>query len=252
MKGLAAIIVFLIIAILIEYVVVIYAMDLGAQDRSLLQWTFQFPGTSWIVTIMISPLFHLVPIAVIVTLAFCWTYLTRYVAVRTQETGKRATGTASKQQNRLSKFLSKIKSGYIWRKIHFARATIKSALTVLLVFAAFIVIGSLLAYPQLIYRIVANAYQNDPSLLNFAKGLTEALAPLNAVGSAIRSVALFLAPGFREFALAFGNIIKPLASLDNDGKFLAFQNIASWASAFIVIVYVEYRKAYRFRKTRKS
>jgi len=256
LKGLAAIILFLIVGVLIEYFVVLYAINLGVKDTALLQWSFQFPGTNWIITIAISPLFHLVPIAVIIALLFSWTYLTRHVAVKTHQTWKGKAGAPVKRgkEPRLNRYIGKIRSGllrikgiaFVWQKIHFARATIKSALNVLLVFITFIAIFSLFTYPQLIYQMVTNAYRSNPSFLSFVKGISQALAPIS---TPIDNALLSIAPGFRDFALSFGAIIKPLASLDNFGKYLVFQNVAAWIAAIAVLFYGEYRrKVYRYRK----
>jgi hypothetical protein len=262
LKGLVAIILFLVIAILVEYIVVLYAMSIGVkeQSESLLKWTFLFPGTNWMVTIAISPLFNLVPIAVIIVLLFSWTYLTRQTAIKPYEAkkGKAETATKRGEESRIRKFFGKIEAGllrvkgfaYVWQKIHFARATIKSALTVLIVFATFIVLVSLFTYPRLIYQAISSAYQNDPSLLGFVKGATQALA---SIGGVFYAALLGVAPVFRNFALGLGSAIGPLVSLDNAGKYLVFQNVAAWFSALIAIFYGEYvRKGYRYRGRRRS
>jgi hypothetical protein len=252
LKGLAAIIVFLIIAVLVEYVVVLYAINLGVQEK---------PEN--MIFGIISPLFHLVPAAVIIALVSSWTYLTKYVAVKPHEAWKGKTGTATKKgrELKLKKIFGKIKSGllkvkgiaYLWQRIHFARATVKSALTVLLVFATFVLMISLLAYPGLIYQTIANAYKNNPSLLNFVKGTAEALAPIGGVFSAINDALLFVAPGFRDFVLSIGIVTRPLVSLDNAGKYLVFQNLAAWISALVALFYGEFkRKGYRYKKSRRS
>jgi len=264
-KGLAAIILFLIVAVLIEYFVVIYAINLGVKEKpeNILQCSLQFPGTGWTITIAISPLFHLVPMTVIITLVSSWTYLTRYVAVKPPEARKGKVGPAVKRgkESKLRKFFDKIKLGlsrvkgvaYLWQKIYFTRAPIKSALTVLLAFATFILIVSLIAYPKLIYQTISNAYQSNPSLLNSVKGITEALAPIGRIFSIIKDVLLSAAPGFRDFVLSLGIIIKPLVDLDNAGKYLVFQNVAAWVSALAALFYGEYmRKGYRYRKGRRS
>ncbi|MDH5374184.1 MAG: hypothetical protein OEZ21_01745 [Candidatus Bathyarchaeota archaeon] len=283
LKGIAAIILFIIIAALIEYFVVFYAVNLGVKDESLLQWNFQFPGTDWITTIIVSPLFHLVPIAVIITLVSSWSYLTKYVAVKPPKTlkgksrptkrGKKrglreARKLASKISHTVKNFFDKIRSGlsrvkgvvYPWQETRFARATIKSASTVLLVFAVFILLVSLLAYPQLIYRTISSAYQNNPSLLNFTKstsnsvkGIADALAPIGWICSSINNALLSATPGFRDFALSLGVLIKPLTDLDNAGKYLVFQNMAAWVSALSALFYGEYMgKSYRYKKKKRS
>lgn len=273
LKGLAAIMLFLIIVTLIEYFIVLYAINLGVKDETLLRWDFQFPGTDWAITITVSPLFHLIPTAVIITLVSSWTYLSKYIAVKPQKRWKgkgrpfdrrpkKAGKLTSKISDTVKSFFGKIKSGllrikgvaYLWQRIHFARATIKSALLVLLVFAIFALIFSLLAYPQLIYRAISNTYQSNPWFLGFvkstnnlARGFAEALAPIGWVCSSINNALLTSAPGFRELALSFGSLIKPLADLDNAGKYLVFQNIAAWVSALAALGYGQYmRKSYGY------
>ena len=260
LKGLTAIILFLFSIALTEYVVVLYAMSIGVKDPSVLQWTGRFESIDWTLTIALSPLFHLVPIAVMITIACVWAYLTKHLAIKPYGERKGKGGTPSKQAKKAGKFFGKIKSGllrvksiaYIWQKIHFARATIKGALTVLLAFLAFILLFSLLAYPQLIYQTVANAYKTNPSLLNFIKGTAEALAPIGGIFSGVNNALLAAAPNFRNFVLALGAIIKPLTELDNASKYLVFQNAAAWIVALSALLYGEViRKSYRYKRKRK-
>jgi hypothetical protein len=266
LKGMAAIILFLIIAAFAEYFVVLYAINLGVKDETQLQWSFKFPGIEWTLPVVISPMFHLVPAAVIISLGFSWIYLTKHAAVKPVETQKGKAEIAAKrgQEQKLKttkKSLSRIKSGllkvkgiaYVWQKIHFARATIKSALTVLLVFFVFLILASLLTYPQLIYRIISGAYQDNPSLLSFVKGTTQYFASIGGIFAGVNNALLAVAPGFRDFAVTLGSVIKPLTDLDNAGKYLVFQNIAAWVSAMAVLFYGEFRrKGYRYKKVRRS
>lgn len=253
LKGLAAIILFLIVAVLIEYVVVLYAMALGVKEK---------PEDMMLG--FISPLFHLVPLTVITTLIASWIYLTRRTAVKPYEVQKGKTEPKRLKKQRLKevrKFFGRIKSGllrakgvtYLWQKIHFARATIKSAITVILVFAALILLVSLLAYPALIYQTITNGYKNNPSVLNFVKGTAQALATVGGFLSAINNAILYVAPGFRDFVLGLGTIFKPLADLDSAGKYLVFQNAAAWFSALTALLYGQFaRKSYRYGKGKRS
>lgn len=278
-KGLAAILLFLTAIIVIEYVVVVYAISLGVQDETLLQWSFYFPGTDWITTIAISPLFHLVPIAVIIALVSNWAYLTRYVAVKPPEKWKGKVKPVTKQRRKsglkgIEKLVSKIKGffrriktellriksiAYLWQKIHFARATIKSAFTVLLIFGTLILLVSLLMYPQLIYWTVSNTYQKNPSLHglaksvnNFGKDIIVALAPIGWICSALNNALLSVAPRFRDFVLSLGYLIKPLVQLDGAGKYLVFQNVAACISAIVALFYGGTKqKRYRYKKGRR-
>jgi hypothetical protein len=243
MKGLVASVLFLVIAILAEYVVVLYAMSLGAKDQSLLQWTFKFPGTSWDVTLAISPLFHLVPISVIITLVSSWIYLKKNVAVKPYEVRKEKFAPVSKRgKEKRTRFFTRIRD-------ELSKSIIGSALAVFMVFALFILTVSLLAYPQLIYQTIANAYGNNPSLLNFVKGSGEALAPIGSIFAGIDNALLPATTGFRDFVLGLGGLISPLANLDNDGKYLVLQNASAWICALLVLFYGEFgRKLYRYKK----
>lgn len=269
-KGLIAIILFLIAATLIECLVVLYAMNLGVEDETVLKWNFPFPGTEWNVTIRISPLFHMVPIVVIITLVFSWTYLTKHIAVKPYRVRKEKVSQSQRREKKrgfsekIKRFFSKIRSGllkikaisYLWQKIHFGRAVIKSALVITLVFVIFIFAVSLLTYPQLIYHFVSNAFVTNSALLGFVKstsslatGVAEALAPIGWVCSAINNALISAAPGFRDFAVGVGTLIKPLVDLDDFGKYLVFQNVAAWVSAVTALVYGWYaRKGYRRKR----
>ncbi|MEM2994507.1 MAG: hypothetical protein QXI91_00610 [Candidatus Bathyarchaeia archaeon] len=245
LKGLTAIILFLITAVLIEYLVVLYAINLGVNDNPI-QWSFQNA------TLVISPLFHLVPTAVIIVLAFTWIYLTRHVTVKTHEPPPKAKAEKRRAKVEKERLFGKVKSkllgiksvAYVWQKIHFAKATIKSALTVFLVFLVFAFTVSLLAYPKLTHQTISNAYQNDPSLLTTMKGIAQALAPLGVIGNAFLPVA----PAFGDFAQSLGAVTKPLAELDNNGKYLVFQNVAAWVSALSALFYGEVVAAKKRRK----
>lgn len=256
LKGLAAMGAFLTIVTLIEYLVVIYAVSLGLEDHSLLQWNVQVPATDWSATLAISPLFHLVPLAVIITLTLSWTYLAKHEATKPTQTWKGKTGPIARQgkKTRLQRLSGKTKSAllkvkaiaYLWQKIHFTRAATKSAIVVIFTFSALILVVSLLAYPQLIYRTVSNAYQNNQSLLDFVKGTGQAFASIGSAFSAVNNALLSAAPGFRDVALGIGNSIKPLADLDNAGKYLVFQNVAAWISALVALSRSQFaRKGFR-------
>lgn len=274
LKGLIAMIVFLVAASLVEYGIVLYAFALGLQDTSLLQWTFKFPGTSWLVTLAISPLLHLVPISVIIVLAFCWTYLTKKTAIKRQEIRRGKVDTFQKQKTvkrgiisrinraaknfsrRIKTRLSKTKFVSYLARINFARATVRSAVVVLVVFVAFAFTFMVLAYPQLIYHAVSDAYRGNHGLLNFvtgvdswARGVAEAVPPIGWIATSINNALLAIAPGIRTIGLGLGQLLVPLATLDNAGKYLLLENAAAWVSVFVVLIYGERAgKGYRYKK----
>lgn len=266
MKGSIAIIVFLAVATLAEFLIVAYAMDLGVDDAGALNITWPFAFT-------ISPLFHLVPMAVIITLLFTWMYLTKKLSAkplpiigRTGVSGGRraemqqsTSKTSQTAEGSVDKTKPDFKGGrfsYMWERIHFARTTIKGALAVFLAFLTLVIMVSLLAYPALIYQTLRNAYQSKSLLYYFVvavanglRGFAETVSPIGWIAAAINSGLLVIAPGIGIIGSALGSVIAPLANLDPPGKYLAFQNAAAWISVFSVMFYERYaRKSYRYKK----
>jgi hypothetical protein len=262
-------VVFLAIASLIEYGVVLYVLSLGLQDTSVLQWTFQFPGTSSPVTLSISPLLHLAPICIVITLGFCWTYLAKKTGIRRQEIRKGRVELPQKQRTEKRGLAWKIRHAgrsysrrtSLWLSkskvvIYLSRASIKSAAIVLVVFVAFILMFMTLVYPQLIYGAVTNAYRTDPGLASFvtgfnkwAQGAAQTLAPIGWIATALNNALLSAAPSVGYIGSALGALIAPLATLDNMGKFLVLQNAAAGISVLIVLVHGERAgRGYRYKK----
>jgi hypothetical protein len=246
-KGLLGIALFTLLAILIEYLIILYAISLGTTDRALIIFT-------WPTTITISPLFHIVPIAVVITLVACWAYLTKKLATRRLEQK-----TVSKPQKHpkappTAKIEQKPKQT-VWQRIRQAK-TIKTTIIIALFFLLFTLTATVLAYPQLIYSTIASSYQNTPSLIDFAssvnnaiKGFNQATGPLGGIATAINNGIRILSPGIRAAGTALGNALTPLATIDPAGKYLAIQNIAAWITVLAAIFYARYtRKPLRYRR----
>ena len=243
LRGFSAIIGFVVIAVILESIVVAYAMSIGVKDNSVLQYRFTFPGTRNVITLGLSPLYNLVPIAVVIALVTSWIYLTKSPTVRPHEPLR--TG----QQPKRAAALAPSPKGFIpMLRSELLHASIRSSIIIAFAFLAFVFIASMLAFPDLIFKTIANAYANNPSLLSFIKGSGSFFAPLvNFLNGAIPVVG----PGFRDFADALGRSLAPIANLDNSGKYLFFQNAAAWLSAFAVLVYGELsRRGYRYRRIR--
>ncbi len=276
-KGFAAMASFLGLAFLIEYLVVYFFLSLGLTDKSLLQLSLTSPTF----TITISPLFHLIPLSVILVLALSWIYLVKQVAVipRGRGTVKRAPTAPRKQYSgasrrrfksirRLSKALSKrfqkvsqSLSGfykrmasatlkirgisYMAQHLHFARATVKSAVNILAVFLAAAVALYLLGRPRTIQDLVVSFYAGNPSFLDLTVKLWEWWET-----SALNKALLAAAPGFRNILLALGApIVNSMVRLDLAGKYLVCQNVAAWASAMATLAYGRYVSSlYRIQK----
>jgi len=285
-KGFIAVTSFFAIALLIEYLMVYFFTLSDLKDKFL----FKF------FTINISPLFHLIPLGVIVVLVSSWTYLTRYIAVvprrispakKTLEPRRRQylRGTRKvrfkalrrffmeigKRFDRVSRatkaFFSRIGAAvlrirgvsYLQRRLFFARAAVKSTVTVLAVFLVSVLTLYILAYPRLTYDFAAGIYAENPSLHGFVlktidigKAIAQALSPIGWLASSINNALRAAAPGFRQALEGFGGpVTESLAKLDFVWVYILCQNVAAWASAVAALAYGEYAsRLYRIRKSR--
>jgi len=257
-KGFAAAASFLGLTLLIEYLLVYSFLSLGLTDKNLLQISLTSPA----LTITISLLFHLIPLGVILVLASSWIYLVKQVAVipRGRELAKRAPAAPRKQPfkgasgrrfkalRRLSKRLSgfyrrmgaaalRVRGiSYMAQRLHFARATVKSAVNILAIFLVAAIVLYLLGNPRSIQDLVVGFYAGNPSLLDLIVKFWEwwAASPLN-------KALLAVAPGFRSALLALGApIVNSMVRLDLAGKYLVCQNVAAWASAMAALAYGRY------------
>lgn len=246
-KGLLAITLFTLLAILIEYLIILYAISLGTTDPALITLT-------WPTTITISPLFHIIPIIVIITLVASWTYLTKRLAIR--PLGQRAAPKLQKHPKAPTAKTEQKPKQTVWQRIRQAKNPIKTAVIITLLFLLFTLTATVLAYPQLIYSTIASGYQNNLSLTNFVssvnnaiQGFNQATGPLGGIAAAINNGIRILSPGIRRAGVALGNGLTPIATIDPAGKYLAIQNIAAWITVLAVIFYARYtRKPLRYRR----
>lgn len=245
-------------AFLIEYLIVVYAISIGVRDEA----SFQIP----LLGLTVSPLFHLVPISVVIVLAASWTCMVRYVAMKTPEKMKQPSKKAKasgKEEARIG-FLDKVKAkllkfkgvAYVWSKLSSAKVTVKSAMIILLVFLALTLLISVLVNPWLVYITFANLYRANPQALGFVKathnalrGFADAVTPIGWLCSSIDGTIKAAAPSFRGFISTLSALTKPLVDLPPVGRYLVFQNLAAWFSALAVLGYGVYaRKSYRYRR----
>jgi len=278
----AALIVFLAISLIFE-VTFIYAFQiLGLTDQHAWASVLTIPGANWSFTAGISPLFHLLPLAVIIVLLASWTYLAKSTAFlprreiprrsqplpRTQETGRpRTTGRFFRDLNRRLQRLGRtIKSGfgripgisYISRRLSSAHTSVRSALMVLLIFISIAAGLIFVEYPGLIHDLTVNLYRGFPALANFAAGtqtwfrnIGTAIPPLGDFVGSINNAFIKAAPGFRRSLEAAGTpITTPIFQLDVVGKYLLSQNLASWTAAILAILYRTYASTRRRIRSR--
>lgn len=279
LKGLTAILLFFILALIIESVMVFLFQSSGLRDEFLMSQAFQVPGTSFSLTITISPIFHLMPLGVIVVLVSSWTYLTKYIAVaprrisaprRTPETRRRRDIGAKKVRfkrirqsfkrlnrrlrgigRRMSTAFRRIRGvSYVLQRLSFAKATVKGAATVLLVFLTSAFALSLLVYPSLIHDRVVGLYGANPSFHGFVLETLETVRVVGGFFSSIDNALHAAAPGFRNSLEGFGTAMsEPLVKLDIVWKYAVCQNVAAWISAVVALTYGQYAsRGYRSYK----
>ncbi len=263
-KGFAALILFIFSALLIEYLITAYATSIGVRD----EYCFQIP---WL-GLTVSPLFHLVPISTVVVLVASWACMTKYIAAKpvekTKPVQKKPKILSKGLRAKISSFLGDLKSrllrikgfAYVWSKFSFARATVKSAIIVLLGFLALALLFSVIVNPWLIHNGFVSLYRGNPQLRDSIKAFNSALesfaevvSPIGWICSAINNALRAAAPGIRDLASSLGALTKPLLDLSPMGKYLVFQNLAAWISALTVLAYGAYtRKSYRYRRVKRS
>lgn len=266
-KWLIATLLFLAIALFMEYLVVRLFISFGLSDAYL----FTDLPFMW----SVSPLFHLLPLGVILVLALSWGYLANYMPVMLDKTTpQKKLLTRSKRQRLRARKMRFRSTRRLFRRIdtefgrlsrpvrsffrlHLAKATIKSAITIFGVFLISVLALFALGYPSFVHEVIAGFYRANPSFHGFVlgtfettQGIGETVAPLGWLGSVVNSALLAIAPGFRAGLEGFGvSITGPLVELDFVWKYAICQNIAALASALIALVYR--RKSYPYRRFKK-
>ena len=283
-KGFAAILLFFILAVIVEVLLVYSFQMLGLVDQSALTTTILIPYVSWLITVSISPLFHLLPIGVIVVLLSSWTYLTKYTAFIPQRVEAAKRGSAPtrreletrrfKSLRRFSKRLTRrlqrigraLKSGvqrirgvsYISQRLFFAKAAVRSAAIVVLIFLSAVFLFALVEYPNLVHGWTLNLYMGSPAFLNFASGTAQwfsgvgqAVPALGGFGSAVNDALVGAAPGFRlSLTNAGASLTAPIVQLDVQSKYVLSQNVAAWVSALFALAYSSYTSSRPSRRTK--
>jgi hypothetical protein len=265
---------FFVLTLVIETIIVFSFQSMGLVDLNVWTGTFLIPYANWAFTLSISPLFHLLPISVIVVLLSSWVYLTKHTAFIPQrvEPARRVSAPTRRGQEsrrfrsirqffkrlsrRLQRFGRVLKAGfqrirgvsYISQRLFFARAAVKSAATVLLIFLSVVLLVLVVEYPDLIHSWTLNLYRGSPAFLNLVSGtgqwlngIGQAVPPLGGVGAAVNDALVGLAPGFRRSLEDAGaSLTTPIVQLDVVGKYVLSQNLAAWTSALIALAYGAY------------
>lgn len=284
-RGLWAFVLFLLLTFLFEYVLVYSFQSVGLTDKNVLSKSFQIPSTSWSFTLDVSPLFHLLPLSIVVVLVSCWSYLSRRLAVspwRAEPSTRKPSLIRRKREMRRFRWFKrffkrverraqmvarKVKAAfyrirgvsYVSSRLFVARAAVKSAVIVLTVFFSVFLLLHVNVFPWVIHDVVVEFYQNNPSFLAFvlgtgevARGIGRVLSPIGWLGSAVDNALLASASGFRHAFDAVGiSLMEPLTKLDVVAKYVVVQNVAAWVSVFLAVIYGVYvSRPYRRARAR--
>jgi hypothetical protein len=240
-KGLLTIGLFLALAFISEFFMVSFFVGSGLTE------TTAYP-------LPVSPLFHILPLAVILVLVSSWMYLTKHLAMRPHRISpakvsksrrrrpRRRTKSTQSIVGAIKKFFSKISSVFTRsrgvssapQRLSFGRVALESTVTVLTVFLLSIILLSVLVYPNLFTDFAAGFYSKTSPLQNFMQSLADVLV---SIASGLDSIA----PRFRT---AFEGIVSArLPSLTGGDllwRYVLCQNAAAWISAVAALAYVRY------------
>jgi len=141
---------------------------------------------------------------------------------------------------------------YLTQRLSFARAAVKSSITVLAVFVVSVFGLYLLVQPTSIYDAVAGFYAGNPSLPSAVKGLCEGIAssPIGGLTTGVNNALAGVAIGFWNTFEGVGTLTESLVQLDLVWKYVICQNFAAWVSAFMVWAYGKYSSKLYRRKGR--
>jgi hypothetical protein len=250
-KGLLTVGLFLALAFISEFFMVSFFAGSGLTESS----AYSLP---------VSPLFHLLPLAVIIVLVLSWIYLTKHIAMRPRRISpakvskirRRPRGRKSRKstqsaigavKNVFSKidsvFVSSSGGSFAQRRLSFGRVAFESAVTVLTIFLLSIILLAVLMYPNLFTDFAVGFYSKTSPLQGFMQSLADGLV---SIASGLDSIA----PGFRN---AFEGLVssRPQSLTEGDilWRYIFCQNAAAWISAISALVYVRYfSKTYRSSK----
>jgi len=263
-KGLLTIVLFLALAFISEFFMVSFFVFSGLTEV----FAYKF------FTVTVSPLFHLLPLSVILVLVSSWIYLTKHIAMRPHRISppkvseirrrRRPRGRKTRSKSTRSvigaikKFFNQISSvflrsrgvSFVQRRLSFGRVALESTVTVLTIFLLSIILLYVLVYPNLFTDFAVGFYSANSAFHGFVlqtieslQGIGKALAPID---DGLRAIA----PGFRN---AFEGLVtsRPHSLTEGDllWRYVFCQNAAAWVSAIAVLAYVRYfSKTYRSSK----
>jgi hypothetical protein len=257
-KGLLTIVLFLALAVISEFFMVSFFKGVGLTEG----FTFKF------FTVTISPLFHLLPLGVVLVQVASWIYLTKHLAMRKPKKSPAKVSKVHRRRPRrkitrssslgktikaIKNFFSQINSfflrhhkvSFVQQPLTFGRLAFESVVTVLTLFLLSIITFYILVYPNLFTDFAVEVYTTNSALHGFVLKIIEALqgiaGALAPVVSAIDGGLRVIAPGFRS---AFEGLItsrhQPLSAGDLLWRYVFCQNAAAWILALSMLGYGKY------------
>jgi len=232
---------FLALIILVEFGIVQLSILLGVTDSFMIS----------LGAVSISPLFHILPLIVVIVLTLSWFYLNESLKIASYRKREKISEKIKKRRKtgkigRINEFIQKIKLPESLRKV-LRSSSFKGAFVTIIFFPSLALIVYLITYPDMLYNFTYSMFKSNPSLLgfaiairNFASSIGQTLPPLGWIASSIDNSLKSAAPGFRNSVSGFGDLINALASLDANSKYILCQNLAAWIPALIILAYGKY------------
>ena len=237
-KGLLTIASFFSLALISEFIIVSIFAGSGVKEV-----------TSFL---PISPLFHLLPLAVIVVLFFSCMYLTKHtlrkpyriVTSKTTKTRRRSSRRRTKSKggviSAVKNFFSKITAifahssrvSFTTPKLTFSRTVLETTVTILTIFLLSIILLSVLVYPRLFTDFALEFYSTTSPFQGFMQALANTLVPIaNGLN--------FIAPAFSK---AFDGLVTTqfLSGEDLLVRYVFCQTTAALISAVSAFIYVRF------------
>lgn len=266
-RNLLVIFLFITLVIIVEYVVVAFAVNTGVEDAVI---TLPF-------SITISLLYHLLPLVVVITLTASFTHFTTHAATisrKPQAPRRLLSRKAYRKPTRLgplrnacvrlrrvtlrvkNKILKNPLVAYVQNKIVLAKAIIRSAATVTATFTVVVLLITIVAYPNVISSATLNLYEWGKPFLNFVGATTEAakaiastIPPIGVIAGSIHSALIAASPAFHTTLEGAGSsLTRGLVALNPTEKYLIAQNAAAWIAAITALLYSQYIKTRRYRR----
>lgn len=245
-KGLLIVGLFVVFALVCEFFIVSF---------------FAYSGLAEAYELPISPLFHLLPLTVILVLVSSWIYLTKQVVTRPHKVSivrvskkrrrrPRRLRTRSRPSfvERVRKVFTKINStlfsaddSFVKRTRSFWNIALETTVTVLAIFLIAVILLAVLVYPNLFTEFASGLYNANTALYGFVLGIAEVFNGILEALGPINDFFRGIAPGFRS---AFETVVSPrtqhLASSDILWRYVFCQNAAAWISAVSALAYSRY------------